>query len=129
MKRTLPCCLSIATLWLTACVAHVHHDAPPPSTPSVPVQQYGGWDDEETRIVIYREYYGCSDEEIYYLPHYRRYYMLEDSDVFFLLFMARHLRLTFAIVSHSFYYDCARDHHRFVHLHRVNPAIFFIDIP
>lgn len=120
MKR-----LVVAGLFLTAglsgCVFVIEDD----DKPDPPPQDYGGWDEDEVRYVIYREYYGCDPSQVAVIRHYRVYYGYDDCDIWFLLFLARRCDVTFDVVVRR-YELCGRRMHVVVRDFGCQPDIFFV---
>ena len=109
--------------------APVYQPPPPPPPQPQPVVVEQQWNDEETNVVIYREYYGCSEDEIYAMPHYRRYYNVDNDDLFFVCFVARHAQVSFDVAFNQWYFGCGRDCNRMVVYYRVDPGVFFVYSP
>lgn len=116
---------AVAGLFLTAglsgCVFVIEDDYEPDPQP----QYYGGWDEDEVRYVIYREYYNCDPHEVAVLRHYRVYYGYDDCDIWFLLFLARRSDVTFEVVARR-YELCGRRMHAVVRDFGCQPDIFFV---
>lgn len=84
---------------------------------------------DEVSFVLYREYYECTDEEIRFIPWYRWYYRVDDCDLFCLFTVARHTRQPIDTVIRTYYYECGRDYDRLSVFYRVDPTIFFVELP